>query len=91
MLAPQVEGRSVVTIEGLADGPALDVLQQKFIESGAVQCGYRTPGLILAARALLLRTTNPSREELLVALEETFAGAPATTRSCRPSRRPPQR
>src|SRR5438309_2002002 len=49
MLAPQVHDRQVTTIEGLAKGKKLDVIQQKFIECGAVQCGYCTPGLIMAA------------------------------------------
>jgi len=69
MLAPQVEGRSVVTIEGLANGPELHVLQQKFVECGAVQCGYCTPGLILAACALLDGRRSGGRDELMAALE----------------------
>jgi carbon-monoxide dehydrogenase small subunit len=69
MLAPQVQDREVVTIEGLAHGTKLDVLQQKFIECGAVQCGYCTPGLIMAAKALLNENRHPSREEFLVGME----------------------
>ena len=69
MLAPQVQGREVVTIEGLAHGNKLDVIQQKFIECGAVQCGYCTPGLILAAKALLQENPHPTREEFLVGME----------------------
>jgi carbon-monoxide dehydrogenase small subunit len=69
MLAPQVQDREVVTIEGLAKGKRLDVIQQKFIECGAVQCGYCTPGLILAAKALLKDNPHPSREEFLVGME----------------------
>jgi len=69
MLAPQVQGRTVVTIEGLAKGDKLDVIQQKFIECGAVQCGYCTPGLILAAKALLAEHPHPTREEFMVGME----------------------
>lgn len=69
ILAPQAAGRSVVTIEGLADGRRLDSLQEAFLACGAVQCGYCTPGLILAARALLDRNPDPTRQELLTALE----------------------
>ena len=69
MLAPQVQDRAVVTIEGLAKGKKLDVIQQKFIECGAVQCGYCTPGLILAAKALLTENPHPTREEFLVGME----------------------
>lgn len=69
MLAPQVQDREVVTIEGLAKGKKLDVLQQKFIDCAAVQCGYCTPGLILAAKALLAENPHPSREEFLVGME----------------------
>ncbi len=69
MLAAQVQGRNVVTIEGLARGKKLDVIQQKFIECGAVQCGYCTPGLILAAKALLTENPHPTREEFLVGME----------------------
>jgi carbon-monoxide dehydrogenase small subunit len=69
MLAPQVQDRDVVTIEGLAKGKTLDIIQQKFIDCGAVQCGYCTPGLILAAKALLKENPHPSREEFLVGME----------------------
>jgi carbon-monoxide dehydrogenase small subunit len=69
MLAPQVQGREVVTIEGLAKGKKLDVIQEKFVECGAVQCGYCTPGLILAAKALITDNRHPTREEFLVGME----------------------
>jgi len=69
MLAPQVQGREVVTIEGLAKGKNLDVIQEKFVECGAVQCGYCTPGLIMAAKALLTNHARPTREEFLVGME----------------------
>ena len=69
MLAPQVQDREVTTIEGLAHSKKLDVIQQKFIDCGAVQCGYCTPGLILAAKALLAENTHPTREEFLAGME----------------------
>lgn len=69
MLAAQANGCTITTIEGLADGDTLDVLQQKFIETGAAQCGYCTPGLIMAARALLNDNPRISEGQLLTALE----------------------
>src|SRR6266550_3414958 len=54
----QVEGREVTTVEGLADGGRLTALQQAFIEHGAAQCGICTPGMLLAAHALLQRATH---------------------------------
>jgi carbon-monoxide dehydrogenase small subunit len=69
MLAPQVQGRKVTTIEGFAHNQKLDVIQQKFVECGAVQCGYCTPGLIVAAKALLAENPHPTREEFLVGIE----------------------
>ena len=69
MLAPQVQDREVTTIEGLARNKKLDVIQQKFVECGAVQCGYCTPGLIVAAKAMLAQNPHPTREEFLVGME----------------------
>ncbi|HVP11602.1 MAG TPA: (2Fe-2S)-binding protein [Phycisphaerae bacterium] len=69
VLAPQMQGRSIETIEGLAHGDKLHLLQEKFLASGAVQCGYCTPGLIMAAKALLDHTPNPTEEEFLQGME----------------------
>ena len=71
IMAGQIQGRSVTTIEGLAsaDDGTLDVLQRKFVETGAVQCGYCTPGLILAAHQLLTRPGVATEEDFLTALE----------------------
>jgi aerobic carbon-monoxide dehydrogenase small subunit len=69
VLAPQMQGRSIETIEGLAHGDKLHLLQEKFLASGAVQCGYCTPGLIMAAKALLDRTPSPTEEEFLRGME----------------------
>ncbi len=66
MLAAQLQGRSITTIEGLAraeDG-SLHPVQETFIERGAIQCGFCTPGMVLAAIDLLERNPNPDREEI---------------------------
>ncbi|MFN2225665.1 MAG: (2Fe-2S)-binding protein [Anaerolineae bacterium] len=69
LLAPQVHGREVVTIEGIAaaDGGPSD-LQLAFLEFGAVQCGYCTPGMVVAAEAFLARHPNPTRAEIREAI-----------------------
>jgi carbon-monoxide dehydrogenase small subunit len=61
-------GREVRTVEGMAEGAALDPLQETFAELGAAQCGYCTPGILLTARALLEKTPRPSREQIQAAL-----------------------
>src|ERR687892_2370658 len=63
-LAFEVRGRSVLTIEGLAENGKLHPLQQAFIEHGGFQCGFCTPGMILAAKALLDEIPNPTEKEL---------------------------
>ena len=63
VLAPEAEGRTVETIEGVAQGDELHPLQQKFLEHAALQCGICTPGFIVAAKALLERNPDPSEEE----------------------------
>jgi aerobic-type carbon monoxide dehydrogenase small subunit (CoxS/CutS family) len=64
----EVEGRQITTVEGLAGGPELDPLQRAFAEEGAAQCGYCTPGMLLAAKALLNRTPHPTREQMAEAI-----------------------
>ncbi|WP_199430343.1 (2Fe-2S)-binding protein [Qaidamihabitans albus] len=66
--AGQTEGRRVRTVEGLADGDRLDPVQQSFVDNGAVQCGFCTPGLVVAAHDLLGRVPDPSDEEIREAL-----------------------
>jgi carbon-monoxide dehydrogenase small subunit len=66
--AGQAQGREIVTVEGLAGGGALHPVQQAFIEAGAVQCGFCTPGLIVAAHDLLARAGRPSDLEIREAL-----------------------
>jgi aerobic-type carbon monoxide dehydrogenase small subunit (CoxS/CutS family) len=65
----RVEGKSVLTIEGLSRGGRLHPLQQAFADHGALQCGYCTPGMILQAYGLLLRKPNPTEAEIADALE----------------------
>jgi aldehyde oxidoreductase len=76
----RVAGRQVVTIEGLGSPDHLHPLQQAFVERGAVQCGYCTPGMILAAAALLARRAHPSREEIAEALEGNLCRCTGYTR-----------
>jgi carbon-monoxide dehydrogenase small subunit len=64
VLAVEVQGREVTTIEGIAGPEGLHPLQQKFLEQAALQCGICTPGFIVAARALLDRTPRPTEEEV---------------------------
>jgi carbon-monoxide dehydrogenase small subunit len=63
-LAADVHGKDVRTIEGLAEGGQLDVLQESFLEEGAVQCGYCSPGFIMTSEALLKENPEPSEEEI---------------------------
>ncbi len=64
-----VEGRSVVTIEGLANGDQLHPLQKAFMEHDALQCGYCTPGMILTACAFLHDNPNPNRDQVIAAMD----------------------
>ena len=64
VLGAEAEGREVATIEGMAVGEQLHPLQQKFLEHAALQCGICTPGILVAAKALLDRTDNPTETEV---------------------------
>ena len=68
VLAGQAEGHEITTVEGLARGAELDVVQEAFIETGAVQCGFCTPGLVITAYDLLRRYARPSDAEIREAL-----------------------
>jgi aerobic carbon-monoxide dehydrogenase small subunit len=68
VLAAQAEGRDVVTVEGLAPGEELHEIQRAFIDAGAVQCGFCTPGLIVASHDLLRRDPQPSEADIREAL-----------------------
>jgi carbon-monoxide dehydrogenase small subunit len=63
-LAIQVDGRSVVTIEGLAEDGKPNRLQQSFVDNGAIQCGYCTPGMLMTASELLRRNPSPGEQEI---------------------------
>ncbi len=69
VLALQADGANIITVEGLAEGHALHPIQQAYVETGAVQCGFCAPGFIMAAYALLQDTPDPSEEEILSGLE----------------------
>jgi carbon-monoxide dehydrogenase small subunit len=68
VLAAQADGHAVVTVEGLADGDELHPVQEAFADAGAVQCGFCTPGFVVAAADLLRRTPEPSDDEIREAL-----------------------
>ena len=70
VLGADAAGTELVTVEGIADGDELHPVQQAFIDTGAVQCGYCTPGFIVSIKALLDRTKSPTAEEV----EEAISG-----------------
>jgi aerobic-type carbon monoxide dehydrogenase small subunit (CoxS/CutS family) len=72
MFAAQADGRELLTIEGLANGDTLHPLQEAFLDHGASQCGFCTPGMILAAKALLDRNPNPSEEDVREAMTGNY-------------------
>ena len=69
ILAGQVNGCEITTIEGLEENGELDVIQKSFIENGAIQCGFCTPGMILSCKALLMKNSNPTEDEIKRAIE----------------------
>ncbi len=69
MMAAQLEGRELLTVEGLESPVGLHPLQEAFLEHHAVQCGFCTPGMLMSAYALLIRNPRPTRQEILKALE----------------------
>lgn len=66
VLGVEIEGKDVTTVEGLADWRGLHPIQQAFIDQDGLQCGYCTPGFLIASKALLDRTPNPTEEEIRV-------------------------
>ena len=70
ILAGQIDGAEIMTVEGLADNGSLHNLQENFIKNGAVQCGFCTPGMLLSAYSLLVENSSPSEDEI----KEAIAG-----------------
>jgi carbon-monoxide dehydrogenase small subunit len=68
ILAVQCDGHRVTTIEGIADGPTLNPVQEAFVAHGAVQCGFCTPGMVLSGTSLLKRNPDPSEQEIREAI-----------------------
>ena len=68
VLAGQVEGRELTTIEGLVENGQLSIMQDAFVRHVAMQCGYCTPGMIMSAMGLLLKNPDPTEEEVRTAL-----------------------
>ena len=68
MFAAQLDGRNVLTVEGLSQGDTLHPIQQSFIEHHAVQCGFCTPGILMSTRALLEESPQPERDEIVKAV-----------------------
>jgi len=68
VLAPKVEGKKVETVEGLGSQESPHPLQKSFIEHGAIQCGFCTPGILMSSKALLKEKSNPTREEIKEAI-----------------------
>ena len=69
VLAPQVDGRKVTTLEGLEDDPLMTGLREAFVENGAVQCGFCTPGMLLSSYTLLRENPDPTEDEIKIAIE----------------------
>ena len=69
ILAPQVEGKHVTTLEGLEHKAMMIDLRQAYIENGAIQCGFCTPGMLISSYALLRDNQNPSPDEVKLAIE----------------------
>ncbi|MBN2220260.1 MAG: (2Fe-2S)-binding protein [Kosmotogaceae bacterium] len=69
VLLPEIDGSEVTTIEGLSKDGELDTIQKAFVDQGAVQCGFCTPGMIMSAKALLDKNDSPSDEEIMEAIE----------------------
>ena len=68
VLACEVDGGEIITIEGLNSRESLDIIQQAFLEAGAVQCGFCTPGLIMAIKGIMMETPKPTKDMIIKAL-----------------------
>jgi len=72
VLAVDADGKKVQTIEGVAHGDDLDPIQEEFVQKGAIQCGFCTPGMIMATKAFLAKNPNPTEEEVKTAISGNF-------------------
>ena len=72
VLAKRAEGADVLTIEGLSNGSGLHPIQQAFVDAGAIQCGFCTPGFVLRTYALLQEIPNPTDDEIIEALQKNL-------------------
>lgn len=72
LLASGLEGKEILTIEGMAQGETLHPIQQAFVDSGAVQCGFCTPGMVMTAKAFLDKNPNPTEEEVRQAIDKNL-------------------
>lgn len=68
MLAVEADGKDILTVEGLAKNGVLDALQESFVNNAALQCGYCTPGMLMSAKALLMRNPNPTEQDIKEAI-----------------------
>ncbi len=68
MIVGSIENKEIITIEGLEQNGELDIIQKKFIENGAIQCGFCSPGMIMSTKALLMHNPNPTEKEIRTAL-----------------------
>ena len=87
VLACQLEDKTVLTIEGLEEEGELSRLQELFVEEGAIQCGACTPGMIMSAKALLMRNPDPEESEIRVALSGNICRCSGYTQIIRAIRR----
>ena len=87
VLACQLEGKSVITIEGLEENGELSDIQRIFVEETAIQCGYCTTGMIMSAKALLMHNSNPSEAEIRTALSGNICRCSGYTQIIRAVRR----
>jgi carbon-monoxide dehydrogenase small subunit len=84
MLAVQADGQSITTIEGMATGGQLHPMQQAFMENHGLQCGYCTPGMVMAATSLLKENPNPTEEEVRIGLEGNLCRCTTSSSPCWP-------
>lgn len=70
--ARNLEGKEIITIEGLLENGKLNIIQQSFVDAGAIQCGFCTPGMIISTTALLNKNPEPSEQEIRAGLEENL-------------------